>query len=447
MRVLIVDDEIDITEIIEFLVLEKFPLGTSTVLASSGNKAIEIINGNDDIGVCICDHNMPDGMGMDVIRHLIQVKSKIKFVLCSTVIPSDRPMDYPTNYVFSSIQKPDISGGVDRLLNLIENNFIKKPLTISESYIPISLHILSLIGSAPADIYIRMSDNKFLKCINGSEKFTPIDKQKYSDKLITELYLKKGAHVSSMKQIILKAVQEIMERRNLPLVDKMGIAHSQILGLIKFTGITPELAEATKQNVQQSVDFMIKSPVVADFWKQKNFLGEYPSQLYTLHSLLASVVLKKLQWSSEATIYKLTLASFLQDISLDSIPLMEICDYQDFLDNESRFSDIEIKKYNEHPFVSSEIAASFNELPTDIERILLEQHEMPDGSGFPRKLNSEQLGPLSCVFILTGIFARHVLRQKTHFDIIIFNKYLEDRGYSRGNFKEVFKVVESLNKI
>ncbi|MDD4975173.1 MAG: response regulator, partial [Bacteriovorax sp.] len=410
MKILIVDDESDISEIIEFLVKDNFPAETQTLLASSGNEAIKIIGENKDIDICICDHNMADGMGTDVLKYLIEVKSKIKFVLCSTVIPSDKPREYPSEFVFSNLQKPDIGKGVECLFHLVEKSLQVKANILPDDFFPVTIHVLSLMEKMPADIYIRVSDNKFIKCINRSENFGPADKDKYVQKAISELYIKKCEQNASINETILDTVRKIMDRRNLPLKDRMSITHSQLVGLIKFTGITPELVETSKKNIQQSVNFMMKSPMVSDFWIEMNLQGEYPSRLYTLHSMLAFLVVKKLLWHSEATIYKLTLSSFLQDISLDSIALMEICDYQEFLAKESRFNRADVKKYNEHPFRASEIAVAFKEIPPDIDRILLEQHEMPDGNGFPRKLNANQLGPLSCVFILTGILARHVLK-------------------------------------
>ena len=126
MKILIVDDESDITEIVEFLTLEKFPAGTKTLIASSGNKAIKLINEYHDIDLCICDHNMADGMGPDVLKYIIKLKSKIKFVLNSTVVPADQPLEYPANFIFSNIQKPDISGGIDRLFELCSNLGLKQ---------------------------------------------------------------------------------------------------------------------------------------------------------------------------------------------------------------------------------------------------------------------------------------------------------------------------------
>ncbi len=443
MKILIVDDESDITEIVEFLIKEKFPINTQTLLAYSGNEAISILSQNKDIDICICDHNMPGGMGTEVLKYMIEAKSKTEFVLCSTILASEKPLDYPAQYVLFGIQKPDIEKGIEKLLKHVEKKlqFVSRPAF--EEYLPVSVHILSLMDKLPADIYIRMSDNKFIKCIKQNEQFDSKDKEKYLQKSMAVLYIKKEEQNQSINEIVINTVQKIMDRRNMPLADKMNIAYSQLMNLISFSGMTPELAVAAQLNIEQSVFFLSKSSLVTDFWKEMNLLGEYPAMLYTLHSMLSSLVVKKLHWNSNATMYKLTLSAFLKDISLDSIALIEICDFKEFQEKESKFTSQEISRYREHPHKVVEILGTFKEIPPDVDRVLFEQHEMPDGTGFPRKLNANQLGPLTCVFILTGIWARHILSEKKAFDIKKFVKYLEDRGYSRGNFKEGFDAIKA----
>lgn len=447
MKILIVDDETDVLEILEFVVQDNFPTDTVILTAHCGSAAKKILADDHSIDFCISDHNMPNGMGFDILRFIVEEKLKTKFVLCSTILSADKPHEYPAEYVFSNVQKPDVGKGVEELFKLIQKGREgERQVRMPEEFVPISVHVLALMEKTPSDIYIRMSDDKFIKCINASEEFTLSDKEKYLVKSINELFVKKGDQKISINEIILETTQKIMERKNIPLSDKMGIVHSQLVSLINFTGITPELAEASKKNVQQTVVLLMKLPAINEFWRGMNLLGEYPSKVYTLHALLASVIIKKLHWNSEATMFKLTLASFLQDLSLDSIPLMELCDYQEFLSRESTFTRSEIKRYTEHPHNVAKLVASFKEIPPDIDRILLEQHEMPDGNGFPRKLNANQLGPLSCVFIVTGIFARHILRDDENFNLPTFITYLEEKGYSRGNFKEAFDVIKSMKK-
>lgn len=446
MKILIVDDEIEIAEMIEFLVQDTFTFGVTTYLSTSGNSAVKVLKKDSNIDICICDHNMPNGMGPEVIKYLIDSKSKTKFVLCSTVVPSDRPHDYPAEAVFANIQKPEIIEGIEELYKLVIKKLDNKVKEEASEFIPIGVQFLFLMGKVPSDVYIRMSDNKFVKCINQSEEFTADDEQKYLEKSIEKLYVKRDEQKADFTAKVADAILKIMNKRNLSLSDKISIAHTQLVDLIKFTGMTPELAETSKKLIQQAVTMITMSPTIADAWAEMNLLGDYPSKLYTLNAMLLSVIVKKLSWSSESTLYKLTLASFLQDLSLNSIPLMEISDYKEFLEKEQTFTKAEIKRYHEHPQKCTEMLKQFRDTPADIDRILLEQHEMPDGAGFPRKLIASQLGQLTCTFIVAGIFSRHVLREGKSFNLNNFLTYLDERGYSRGNFKEVFVVIKSMIK-
>ncbi len=442
MKVLLVDDETDLVEIMEFLIQTTFNAEVVVEKANSGNEAIKLLS-QDKIDLCICDHNMPNGMGSDVLKYIIEKNLQTKFVLCSTVVPKEKPQEYPAAHVYFNIQKPDVGGGLAKLKSKLDSE-VKVSAVDSEVYIPISLYVLELMGRAPADIYLRVSENHYVKVLKGDEVFTADDKMKYSRKPLEMLFLKRGEQQELIDRQIALALQKIMEKKDLPLSDKLSIAHAQLVELIKFTGINPEVAELSKKNIQQSVNFISKAPLIADFWRGLSLIGEYPSKLYTLHSMLTSVVVRKIVWNSEATQFKLSLSAFLQDISLDSISLMELCDYQEFLANEDRFSRAEIRRFNEHPQKSVELLSHFKDIPADIDRILIEQHEMPNGEGFPKKLNALQIGALSGVFILTGILARHVLRDGSSFELKDFIKKMEGKGYSKGNFQEAFEIIKAM---
>lgn len=441
---LIVDDEVDVVEIMEFLVTECFPEGTEIISANSGNEAIKKLRSETFVDFCLCDNSMPDGMGSVVLQHIIADQLKTKFVVCSTLTKDDLPVEYSRNHVYHSIQKPDIGSGIEELAHKFQHSHTTK--NEAALFSPISLHILSMMGAVPEDLYLRMTDNKFIKCMNKAETFTETDRAKYSAKSIEILFIKKGENKDFVKQVILSTLEKIMEKRSLQLAEKMAIAHAELLDLVKVTGVTEELSEACRKNIDQSSRLLMKSELTAAFWSDLNLLGSYPSRLYTLHSMLASVVVKKLKWHSEATMFKLTMASFLQDMTLESIALMEICDYQEFLEKAPTLSSADKKNYLQHPAEASRISSSFKEVPPDIDRILLEQHEMPNGDGFPRKLNANQLGPLSCVFIITGFFARQILKEGSLFDHSRFVDLLEKKGYSHGNFKDSYLIIKSYIK-
>jgi CheY-like chemotaxis protein len=444
VRVLLVDDEVDLVEIMEFLVQSVFPSVSFVQKAFSGNEAIAYLK-KESFDICICDHNMPNGMGNEVLKYIVESSLKTKFVLCSTVTPAEKPQDYPIAQIFSNIQKPEISAGLEKIKNLLSEEMSAKNLKVHEFY-PISISLLELMGTNPADIYIKISDSHFVKVLKCNESFTSVDKIKFSSKPVQILYIKKGENKANVDAKIEEALKKLFEHKEIPLTDKLSISHSQLVGMIKFTGISPELAELTKNNILQSAEYIKRVPAVADFWKGLTLMGDYPSRLYTLHSMLASIVLKKTVWNSESLMFKLTLSAFLQDITLDSIALMELFDYQEFLVNESRFSRAEVKRYLEHSQRAVELLTAFKDLPADIMKIVLEQHEMPNGDGFPKKLNSIQINPLSCLFILTGIMARFVLRDGDEFDLREFVSVMDSKGYGKGNFKEPFEAIKKLSK-
>jgi response regulator RpfG family c-di-GMP phosphodiesterase len=442
MNVLIIDDEEEILEIIDFLVHDLLPNTIATFLAKDVAEAIKILSST-AIDLCICDHNLPDGKGSKVLNYIIEQNLKLKFILCSTVSPSEVADTYNINHIFFNIVKPDVFGGIEQLRTRL-NSDSEENKSLEHSYIPISVDILYLLGKTPADIYIKMTENKYLKCLEGNTEFTLEEKTKYQKKTTNPLYCIKANKLPNSQSIITEAVKKIMQKNDLPLSERMEIVHAQLTDLIKFTGMSPELSEAVKENVTQTVNFIMKTALLHDFWNKLNLKGEYPSKLYTLHSMLAAVISKKLQWNTETTLFKLTMAAFFQDITLESVALMKLYDHDDFLAHQANFDRHEIKSYLEHPQKTIELIASIKNIPPDIDKIILEHHETPDGMGFPRKIGAKNLGPLSCTFILSGIFARYILEEGTNFELQNFVQFIENRGYSKGNFKATFDIIKSM---
>jgi CheY-like chemotaxis protein len=441
MKILIADDEIVTGEIIDFLVRDFFRGEIETYLVRNGKEAINVLK-KEKIDICISDHNMPEGNGDLIFKYIKKNQLDTFFVLCST---EDAGI-YPENSLFFYIKKPDVISGIEQLSKLVKNNSEDESCITNNAsdYIPVTLQFLLLIGMTPSDIYIRITDTKFIKCINANEVFTTNDNAKYLIKSVSKLYVKRPCDQFVINKVFSEVLCKIMQKANLPLDERMTIAHSQICGLIKFTGMSEELAEITKENIKQTTHLIMRNSLLNNFWKDLNLKGEYPARVYTLHSMLASVIVKKISWSTEAILFKLTLAAFLQDITLNTLPVMKIYDYYHFNEIKETLEDDEIKFFLEHPLKAKEHIAFFKEIPPDVDKIILEQHEMPDGLGFPRQLNAKQLGPLSCVFILSGILARYILNQKENFQLESFVEKFEAQGYSKGNFKEAFDVIRKM---
>ena len=449
MKVLVADDDPEIVEIVSFLVKDHIASNVEVVSAGSGSLAIKALS-NKDIDFCICDHNMPSGNGNTVLKYITSEQLTTRFVLSSGQ-DSEQDADlYPAEKVFFRINKPDIFSGVELLAGVIKAQFDLADFNIlptsaaAKEYIPISLYLLTLLGTAPDDLYIKMSEDKFIKCIKKNETFTNFDRSKYNARKIKTLYMEKSGDRLASSSMLAVLINSIMNKEQLPLDQKLNMAHTQIYELINTAGVTQEVSEATQENIKSSVALIMKNDVLSDFWTKLTLIGDYPAQLYTMHSMLASAVVKQLDWSTESTLFKLTMAAFLQDVGLNSIPLMQLTDHNDFLKHRENFNEREVEEYLSHPTKAFEAVCKFKSIPPDIDRIVLEQHEMPKGNGFPRKLSASNIGALSCIFILTGIWARHILEKREQFNLETFIDEVEAQGYGKGNFRDTLFVMKQM---
>lgn len=106
-KILIVDDEDSIREILKHLIHPHFSV--EIVEGISGSSAIEMLKGSPDIELVICDYRMADGNGGSVYEFIKEKELLIPFIMMST----DPPEIYPVFVGFYE-ENP-------------KNGFLKKP--------------------------------------------------------------------------------------------------------------------------------------------------------------------------------------------------------------------------------------------------------------------------------------------------------------------------------
>jgi CheY-like chemotaxis protein len=442
LKILIVDDENDVAEIMSFLIQDLTLVSVETIVRNNGTEAIKELDSN-EFDYCICDHNMPNGSGDKVLQHIVLNKIKTKFILCSTVTPSTHPDLYPKNKIFFNIEKPDVVNGIEKLVNIIkEENPVHEPSTSSKFH-PIPVHYLNLFEQIPVDIFIKLSESKYVKCYKKGDSFTGLDETKLKDKSVTRLFIESSSDKVGTNEIIQAAIINIFKKKEVSLEERLSNNYYQLTNMIKFMGMTPELSKTIKTSIQESTKYILESNVLKDSWKKLNLKGNFPAKLYTLQCFICGAILKRQSWNSEPSLLKLTMASLLQDLSIEEIELMELYDFDEFKKIQPTLSASLVKNYLDHPLKAKELANQIPDLPLDIEKILLDQHETPLGSGFPKGISASQLSPLSCLFIISGFTARYMLRNEANFSMYSLLGELDKRGFKNGNFREPFEVIQS----
>ena len=150
-----------------------------------------------------------------------------------------------------------------------------------------------------------------------------------------------------------------------------------------------------------------------------------------------------MEWKSEATLQKLALASFLHDVPFENHSLAAVTDLTELARRKDEFTPEESKLYKIHPVKSAELARQFHEVPPDVDAIVLQHHERPDGSGFPRGMAHHQISPLAAVFIVAHDLVDSIFDPNTPFFLERFVESTKEK-YHAGNFKKLHAQLSGL---
>jgi HD-GYP domain-containing protein (c-di-GMP phosphodiesterase class II) len=327
--------------------------------------------------------------------------------------------------------------------NAIENATNMSKEKSSKRYFPIKISRFLKFNNVCSDVYIKISDQKFVKIINKDELYDSGLVNKYKEKEVTEFYVKKSDFESFFKnfQNILRIE---LSRKNENEKDKLGVQLSAVsfiheaIESLNFSKDIIELAD----NVAKSNIALVKK-VDNHIFELLNSLMQNKEFLYK-HSLMTSYIsieiARKMNWSSNNTFEKLSLASMLHDIYLDN----ELAETHDLSPvSISGLDWRKTKRIKDHSFRLAQKVRTSEGFPPDLDNIILNHHELPDGSGYPRGLSATNISSISCIFILAEHLTKILLSNK---DIIKDKSELKNnfKDFKGGNFR---KPLEGLLKI
>lgn len=307
---------------------------------------------------------------------------------------------------------------------------------------PMRLRNFYLFDQLPYDVYVELTSTKFGKVISKDKIYTHQLIQNYSRRGVKYLYLKKDDHLkfldTSIKNLIKIYESKLTDKRKyITLHLKTAYFIHQF---IKAASVSEDISKLIHLYID-SVSVVVKSfdniAELLELTIDSNNMTFAEQTVAT--SYLCEKLLVNMGWTADMTRGKVLLASILQDISLNNDDLIKIRSLND--PNFKMFSDEEQEEFKLHPQKAALIASYFNGF-SDVDFILLEQHEHPTGDGFPKGLNSSGLTAISCLFILAcnyiSRFSSTAKSPNQHKDIYQNIK----RIYNTGSFKDPLKALE-----
>lgn len=437
---LIVDDEPDISDLIEMTLTTQFQIQIQ--IANSGKEAIDIINAKGTPELIISDYNMPNGDGYFLYSTLQSKNITCPFIICSSDSEDELKKKFPNIYGY--IEKPNI---FDPLLEIISSFVLKDNLIFSNknSHIPVRIELLHRMSQIPNDIYLKLNDEKFVKVINKGDSFLQEELERFNSKRISHLYI----HQSDCDQF-LKAFQDNLESitsaKKINLDSKFSISFEslEIVERLSYVlGWTPQVIGAAKKSIQLAIGVISSNPNIFKFFQKK---PTNQNKTYLQHSaplaMISCVLCYQLGWTSDSTHLKLAMAALMHDMGVDDFYYSNINSWNQLARSSKEKSPM-LERYKSHPSQAAQLSRTIKNLPPDVDQIILQHHEAPNSSGFPRSLSSSFISPMSALFIIAEDLLEFIGEEKEDilkklFDFVISREKI----YIEGSFKRVFQALK-----
>lgn len=211
-----------------------------------------------------------------------------------------------------------------------------------------------------------------------------------------------------------------------------------VKNLINQLGVDKQTVEILKMVNQKTISLLSESPSIFQFIKQfkKNCSEEFLRSVLTAY--LTSLVIDKFPWKSSPVKEKAALASMLCDITLNKE------DFAAIKDHELNGTPLEERLKN-HPFEISKLLSTKKDIiPSETITIIEQHHEMPDGSGFPARLEVHRFNQLSSIFIVCQKFTEHLFHENFDYTkrLDIFNRM--QKVYAGRTFDKAMEALMSV---
>jgi hypothetical protein len=349
----------------------------------------------------------------------------------------------------------NVVGVVDRsslivnLLKIIEKIETDGKLKLEDEvsdYCKIRTKLLLSVVPLKGDIFIKLSEKKYIKMFHQGDDFNIEDMHRITVKKgIEYLFIKKRDCTEFIEKYNVELMGRVVQRKHMSISEVAEISDSiydtiQELGL--RLGFRKDVQAMARTHMRMTVKSMGKSPTLAGIIdKLESFQGGYIAAHSTLTGYMACAIAAHLEWASETTFMKLSLAAFLHDIVMENHDLAKCKTLEQ--STTGSFTAAEKNIFKTHPLKAGDLAKRFQEVPPDVDIIILQHHELPEGGGFPRGIQSRYLAPLSCVFILAHELAVQAIEKGKDFKLTEGVALLKQH-YMTSQFKRIVAAVEKL---
>jgi HD-GYP domain-containing protein (c-di-GMP phosphodiesterase class II) len=259
------------------------------------------------------------------------------------------------------------------------------------------------------DIYIKLSENKYLKILHTGDTFSKERLDKYkNEKKVDSLYF----HNSDRRKFIQYnnfLTKKLIDNGNVPAANKVNILKNVTEKFIEeafVVGLKPQVVEQGKE-VCESVYQLIESQ--QDLYTVLKSYQSFDPSAYThafLVTLYASAIIKQFEWQSKATIETAAMACMFHDIGKILLP-------KEYISLQVKdMTPEQFEVYKKHPELSYQVLENNRCMNNSVKQIVLQHHEAFDGTGFPFGKKGGKILTLANILCLADDFVHIMIDEK-----------------------------------
>jgi len=285
------------------------------------------------------------------------------------------------------------------------------------------------------NIYLKLSDRKYIKVINANQTYSKDDLEKFRQKDIEYLFIRND-DFNKFQVSLTKAPFLSQDMHNLDagqLDEILRIGHTMLQELVLNLGVSTEAIQVAEKSVNEIIELSNKQEALDQFLQMMKNRMDYVYDHSFLVATMCCEILRHMHWNTEDKIKKLVMAALFHDITITNPDLAMIQNKND--PHLKDFSSQEVKEYLQHPLTTSILLNGADFVSPEVETIVLQHHETIEGDGFPNGLHHSRISPLSAIFIIAHDFVVKIIQKdfdKSSIDTIIRQLCLR---YTEGSFK------------
>lgn len=311
-----------------------------------------------------------------------------------------------------------------------------------EDFIEIRTDSLRTLTPLQSDVFLKMGAGHFVCVFKKGSVVEEGDLRKFVDSKREHLHIRRGEINASIDLKVRKISEVAAMPSPDPALVREGFSSGQALlsDLVSQTGFTPEAQNLAKSCVAMALKALGSRPRLSQVLEEiRSREGAYLGDHSLAVGQVACALAHRAGWSSSNTFFKLVLAALLHDLPLKSERLARVRVLDEASSAELDSPDRAAIRL--HPVHAADFARQFAEIPSDVDQILIQHHELPVPGGFPRGLAPRFVSPLSALFIMSEDLVDFMESGRS----VNFETYFsENRGrYSSAQFKKILAMIQN----